>query len=150
MIDNTLDNHNGKHILAEFWHCQCETELLCRAQPLQTRLCQAVKSVGLTLVGQTAHEFHPVKQPGKHLKPVGVTIALLLAESHLCLHSWGEFKAVTLDIYVCNFQSDNSEKAEKLFQICREILQPDRYNMDVVGRSHCPAGALSECDKNIS
>jgi S-adenosylmethionine decarboxylase len=31
-----------------------------------------------------------------------VTATVLLAESHLCVHTWPEQRAVTLDVYVCN------------------------------------------------
>ena len=44
----------------------------------------------------------------------GVTGSLLLAESHLAIHTWPEFGAVTLDVYVCNFMGDNSAKATAL------------------------------------
>ena len=49
----------GKHILAEFWQCQCEPEVLTRTEPLLGLLIAAVEEVGLTLVSYThlrAHE----------------------------------------------------------------------------------------------
>ena len=44
----------------------------------------------------------------------GVTGVVLLAESHLAVHTWPELSAVTLDVYVCNFGGDNTAKAERL------------------------------------
>lgn len=70
--------------------------------------------VGLTLVDEKWFPFPPFNgQPG------GVTGMLLLAESHLAIHTWPERNAVTLDVYVCNFTGDNSTKAEALL---REIV----------------------------
>ena len=43
-----------------------------------------------------------------------VTAAVLLAESHVCLHTWPEQRAVTVDVYVCNFGEDHSAKARGL------------------------------------
>ena len=39
---------------------------------------------------------------------------LLLAESHLAVHTWPELGAVTLDVYVCNYGGDNSARAHAL------------------------------------
>jgi spermidine synthase len=41
----------------------------------------------------------------------GVTGTVLLAESHLAIHTWPETGSVTIDVYVCNFSADNSGKA---------------------------------------
>lgn len=63
----------------------------------------AVCSVpGLTPVGQVFHQF------GSETNPAGATGAVILAESHLAVHTWPELNAVTLDLYVCNFSQDNS------------------------------------------
>ena len=48
---------------------------------------------------------------------------VLLAESHLAVHTWPELDAVTLDVYVCNFGADNSERAEILTQALLRALQ---------------------------
>ncbi len=129
---------DGKHIIAEFWHCQCDDDLLCQTEPLLTQLCNAIAAVDLTLVGKAVHEFSPVTANNENnvQQTSGLTISLLLAESHLCLHTWGGSKAVILDIYVCNFQQDNSEKAEELFKIVSEIFQPSDYNKQIVWRTH--------------
>jgi spermidine synthase len=38
---------------------------------------------------------------------------VLLAESHLALHTWPERAGVTLDVYVCNFSTDNSARPSR-------------------------------------
>lgn len=73
-------------------------------------LCRkAVGDSGLTIVDDKFFTF-----PDWQGQPGGVTGAVLLAESHLALHTWPERGGVTLDVYVCNFSTDNSGKAEKL------------------------------------
>ena len=64
---------------------------------------------GLTLV-----EDKWVKFPEWQGQPGGVTGAVLLAESHLSIHTWPETGNVTIDVYVCNFSGDNSAKAQAL------------------------------------
>ena len=65
----------------------------------------AVAGAGLQAVGELFHRFPP---------PGGVTGVVLLAESHLAVHTWPELGAVTLDVYVCNLNGDNSARAEAL------------------------------------
>lgn len=43
----------------------------------------------------------------------GVT-GVLLAESHLAVHTAPELGAVTFDVYVCNLHGDHNAKAEAL------------------------------------
>ena len=96
---------NGLHLIAELHDCRCSQRLLSSVDALR-ELCLDVCSVpGLTPVGQVFHQF------GSKTNPAGATGAVILAESHLAVHTWPELHAVTLDLYVCNFSQDNSQAA---------------------------------------
>lgn len=96
---------HGLHLMAELYECRCERQLLVDSGTLR-ELCLAVCSTpGLTPVGAIFHQFGSVLEPG------GATGAVVLAESHLAVHTWPEVRAVTLDLYVCNFSQDNSSAA---------------------------------------
>ena len=96
---------NGLHLIAELHDCCCEPRLLHSVDALRD-VCLAVCSVpGLTPVGQVFYQF------GSDSEPAGATGTVILAESHLAVHTWPELKAVTLDLYVCNFSQDNSGAA---------------------------------------
>ncbi len=99
----------GLHLTADLYGCQSDTALLTDADRLAALCAGAVASVGLTLVADKFFTF-----PDYQGEPGGVTGAVLLAESHLAVHTWPERAGVTLDVYVCNFSTDNSWKAEKL------------------------------------
>lgn len=82
---------------------------------------QKIMDYGLTTVGISTHMF----------EGGGFTAAICLMESHICIHTWPEFKQLTLDIYLCNYLKDNSSKVLALgedfkcffnAQVIKEIL----------------------------
>ena len=104
---------NGLHLIAELHDCRCPQRLLQSVDALRV-LCLAVCSVpGLTPVGQVFHQF------GSAAEPAGATGAVILAESHLAVHTWPELNAVTFDLYVCNFSQDNSAAARAA---CEQLI----------------------------
>jgi spermidine synthase len=99
----------GLHLTADLYGCGCDTSLLIDADKLAELCRRAVGDARLTIVDEKFFTF-----PDYQGQPGGVTGAVLLAESHLALHTWPERGGVTLDVYVCNFSTDNSGKAEGL------------------------------------
>lgn len=110
---------HGLHLTADLYGCACETALLTDAERLGAHCVQAVEGVGLQAVAQLFHTF-----PASALGPGGVTATVLLAESHLCVHTWPETAAVTLDVYVCNFGGDHSAKAQALMAALQGLFKP--------------------------
>ncbi len=104
---------HGLHLTAELYGCRCDRQLLDDAGALR-ELCLAVCSLpGLTPLAEVFHQF------GSDSDPAGATGAVVLAESHLAVHTWPESAAVTLDLYVCNFSQDNSSAAR---QACGQLI----------------------------
>ena len=96
---------NGLHLIAELHDCKCAPRLLRSVDALRELCLTICAAPGLTPVGQVFHQF------GSAAAPAGATGAVILAESHLAVHTWPELNAVTLDLYVCNFSQDNSVAA---------------------------------------
>ena len=84
--------------------------LMRDADALRALCFDAVREAGLGAVAELFHRFTPA--PG--VEQSGVTGVVLLAESHLAVHTWPELGAVTLDVHVCNRGQDNGAKAEAL------------------------------------
>ena len=63
-----------------------------------------------------------------------MTGTVVLAESHLALHTWPEISSVTLDVYVCNFSGDNSRQAHALFDEIIANFAPARMETKEVTR----------------
>ena len=53
---------------------------------------------------------------------------VLLAESHLAIHTWPEKEFVTTDVYVCNHLHDNGDKALNLYSAMRAYFKPAHEN----------------------
>lgn len=105
----------GLHLTADLYDCRCEAALLTDEALLRDTLLAAVDAAGLTGVAKLFHTFAP---------GAGVTGVVLLAESHLAVHTWPERGAVTLDVYVCNFGADNSARAHALFDRLAAVFMP--------------------------
>jgi S-adenosylmethionine decarboxylase len=99
----------GLHLTADLYDCRCARHWLTDAGALGALCLEAVAAVGLGAVGRLFHTF-----PASERGPGGVTATVLLAESHLCVHTWPEFSSATMDVYVCNIGSDHSAAAEAL------------------------------------
>jgi S-adenosylmethionine decarboxylase proenzyme len=111
---------SGLHLVADLQGCTCALSFLCDAESLAKQLRDAVSAAGLTFVGEAFHRFADTgAQPG------GVTGALLLAESHVALHTWPEIGVVTLDVYVCNYSADNTARAEQLMVELIALFSPE-------------------------
>jgi S-adenosylmethionine decarboxylase len=109
----------GLHLTADLTYCQCDAAWLTDAQRLGAACVQAVQDAGLQAVAQLFHTF-----PATAQGPGGVTATVLLAESHLCIHTWPEQRGVTLDVYVCNFGGDHSAKAQALMDTLKVLFKP--------------------------
>ena len=59
---------------------------------------------------------------------------VLLAESHLAVHTWPELGAVTLDVYVCNFGADNSARARALLAALEQAFAPAQAERHEIAR----------------
>ncbi len=109
----------GLHLTADVYHCQCEPHWLTDAQRLGQACHAAATQVGLSPVGHLFHTF-----PATAHGPGGVTATVLLAESHLCVHTWPETHSATLDVYVCNLGANHSQRARALMAQLLALLAP--------------------------
>ena len=80
----------GLHLTADLRGCRPDAPAMVDAPALRALCVAAVARCGLTAVGELFHRFD---------SGGGVTGVVLLAESHLAVHTWPELQAVTLDVY---------------------------------------------------
>lgn len=126
---------NGLHLTGDLFDCACSAALLTDLEVLSKTCRDATNDSKLTIVDQAWHRF-----PEWNGGPGGITGTILLAESHLAIHTWPERAGVTLDVYVCNFTDDNTGKAEQLFEALMLAFRPKSRVVNRITRGDLAAG----------
>ena len=92
--------HHSKHLLLELYGCDCEK--LNDESFLRCLLNRAAKLAKATVLNLISNKF----------EPQGVTAIVLLAESHISIHTWPESNYSAVDIFTCG-QNMKPEIASK-------------------------------------
>lgn len=108
----------GKHIIAELYGVP--KELISHEKEVKEIVESVVKDAGLTKIGSNYKQF----------EPHGVTGVVLIAESHISLHTWPEYGLVNLDIFTCG----DKRKTDRAFELFLERFKPESYRHYVLDR----------------
>jgi S-adenosylmethionine decarboxylase len=108
----------GSHLLADL-HGVAEDKL-CDAALLESALRQGAQAAGARVLESRFHSFGTGK---------GVTGVVLLAESHITIHTWPECGFAAVDIFMCG----NAEP-QRALEFVRNALQPASCDMKMIGR----------------
>lgn len=88
---------------------ECPLELLNDESFVAESLRRAVEASGATLLKEISHAF----------EPHGVTALGLLAESHMSIHTWPEYRYVGADIFTCGQTADPRKACDYLVEVFR-------------------------------
>lgn len=121
-----LQKQKGTLLLGEWYECDFSAAALKDPETLRMICLFVAKDSGMQIVGDVFHQR----------EPEGVTGTVLLAESHLAIHTWPEAKFVTIDIFVSNYPLDNTEKALTLYAALKAYFKPVRENCSRLLRGH--------------
>ena len=91
----------GRHLLLELKNCN--EEVLDDLDFLKDCLNEAAIQCGATVVGESFY----------HFSPYGVSGVVNIAESHISIHTWPEYRYAAVDVFTCG-ESVEPEKAVKL------------------------------------
>jgi S-adenosylmethionine decarboxylase len=103
----------GQHILADFYGV--ESGLLRDAPALERLLREAARTAGAQVLGSHFHRFG---------NEGGITGVVLLAESHISVHTWPESDFAAADIFMCG-----SADAECALALLLRTLAPKRQKI---------------------
>lgn len=79
----------GKHVLVEL--IDCNHELLDDVEFLRKALSDVARQIGATVIKDSFYQF----------TPQGVSGVVIIAESHISIHTWPEHNFAAIDIFTC-------------------------------------------------
>lgn len=126
--DTTAMQFCGEHVIADVHGIAFK--LLNDADYLCSLLEEAVTYAGATTCGRLVKKF----------EPQGVTVLVLLEESHASLHSYPEAGSMFLDIFTCGTRC----KPSRAFDHIVSVLKAVHYDVKVVNRGALVAAKAAE------
>jgi S-adenosylmethionine decarboxylase len=129
----------GLHLTADLHRCKGSPAAMTDPVALRRTCIGAVSAAGLQPVGELFHRFPAAAQSARASTEAppgagGVTGVVLLAESHLAVHTWPEIGAVTLDVYVCNLGTDNTARAHAVLDRLLAAFAPEHAERHALNR----------------
>jgi len=110
----------GRHLLVELHGCHPDT--LKKVDVVKDILVGAARACGATIVDVAFHEFNPF----------GVSGVVVIAESHLSIHTWPEYRYAAVDIFTCG-----------------DVIKPERAVSYVASRFRCKAPSVVEMKRGL-
>jgi S-adenosylmethionine decarboxylase len=82
-------NALGRHLLLELF--DCDLDAINNLEGVKQTLVEAARRAQATIVDVVFHEFNPF----------GISGVVVIAESHLSIHTWPEYRYAAVDIFSC-------------------------------------------------
>ena len=79
----------GRHLLVELYNC--DSKILNDVHKVEAIMVDAAKHAKANIVDVVFHTFNP------H----GISGVIVIAESHLAIHTWPEYNFASVDVYTC-------------------------------------------------
>jgi S-adenosylmethionine decarboxylase len=95
-------NALGRHLLVELH--DCDKEVLNDLGFLRKVMLDAAIDCGAVVLGDSFHRF----------SPQGVSGVVIIAESHLSIHTWPEYGYAAVDVFTCGTSVRPEKAAEVL------------------------------------
>ena len=116
ILQKKNQQYAGIHLIAEFWHGKDVEHL----KDLKRILVTAAKKARNNPLKISIHKF----------SPQGITGVILLAESHIALHSWPEINYLAIDIFTCGRKA----MPHKALEYLRKEFNPKKVEIKEIKR----------------
>lgn len=121
----------GIHLLIEL--CSCNRQKLDDMDYLERIMAQAAEVAGATVLKTAFQNFNPQ----------GVSGVVVIAESHLTIHSWPEYGYAAVDIFTCGTKVDPWKAASFLKQELEAMdIQVKDFERGIPWEIHEPGQGL--------
>ena len=102
--------HPGLHILSTF---EAPLSALTDVESCRAGFNRLIQELELAKVGEVYYSF-----PNG-----GFTAVICLTESHVSIHTWPENGLATFDVFLSNFQHDNTPKVRRFYEESLRIFE---------------------------
>ena len=125
----------GRHILVEFY--DCDPTALNDLNLVESSMKEAAIAAGSTIVDAVFRRF----------APHGISGVVVIAESHLAIHTWPEYGYAAVDLFTCGEKVDPWAAHDHLQAVFRardsECKELPRGELRVLGEDarHKPVGS---------
>lgn len=115
-VERDGERFAGAHLIVDMWGASRLDDLAY----LERAMRDAAVAAGATVLDSHMHHFAPNN---------GVTGMLILAESHISIHTWPEHGFAALDIFMCG-----ETRPELAVDVLRQRLAPREMQVDELKR----------------
>ncbi|MEM2125596.1 MAG: adenosylmethionine decarboxylase [Candidatus Methanomethyliaceae archaeon] len=98
----------GRHFVFELFGC--DPQGLDDLKGIQDAMERGAEDAGMRVLGRVFHKF----------SPQGVTGVVIIAESHIAIHTWPELGYAAVDVFTCSTNTDPMKAFERL----KGVLKP--------------------------
>ena len=117
----------GRHLLINFY--ECEFSILDSVEGVQELMHRAAALGGATIVREVFHRF----------SPQGVSGVIVIAESHLAIHTWPEHRFAAVDLFTCGTSVDT----ELVMRTLEAGFGANRATQQMIARGELPLASPS-------
>lgn len=110
----------GKHLLVELK--DCDPEILKSLEKVKNTMVAAAKKAKATIIDVSFHEFNPF----------GISGMVVIAESHLSIHTWPEYGYAAVDVFTCG-----------------DIIKPEAAAQFLIEKFKCKNPSVVEIKRGI-
>ena len=97
----------GRHLIVEY--SECNSDVLNNLELLEQYMNESVRKAGATIVSSKFHNYNPQ----------GVSGVVVIAESHISIHTWPEYGYAAVDFFTCG----DSVDPFKAFEYMKEMIE---------------------------
>ena len=108
--------HLGTHLLCEYY--ECDANRIDNMDLISDALLEAAKRCKVTILEKSFHKF----------SPQGVSGVVVIAESHISIHTWPEHNYAAVDFFTCS-------------EVCDTELIID-YLKNIFGSKRCESNKI--------
>ncbi len=113
-----MEDPLGEHYIIELF--DCNKGILNDLPKIRETLLEAARMAGATIIDSRFHQF----------SPQGVSGMIVIAESHLSIHTWPELGYAALDVFTCSHTLD----MEAVLEMLRDSFEPGELDTRYIAR----------------